>query len=115
MDNEYSGSQFTNPVPGVVVGCTSPEARELIDSIMSAYRDHYDPEMHVSTPEDVYQFTYWLCRWSGLVFPVSALTDWRYGHGEIEAACGGEMAQEVRKAVMARRERICGEMPGGSD
>ena len=37
-------------------------------------------------------------------------TDWRYGHGEIEAACGGETAQMVRREVMERRARILAEL-----
>ena len=36
--------------------------------------------------------------------------DWRYSHDEIEAACGGERALEVRAAVMKRRKRIIAEM-----
>lgn len=32
--------------------------------------------------------------------------DFRYSHDEIERACGGEMAMEVWRKVLARRERI---------
>lgn len=31
---------------------------------------------------------------------------WVYAHFEIEAACGGEMAHEIRALVLKRRERI---------
>lgn len=65
----YAGSRVLNPVPGVMVGAISPEARDLLDTIMDEYREHYNPEMHTSSPDDVYQFAYWLCRWSGLVKP----------------------------------------------
>ena len=30
----------------------------------------------------------------------------RYYHCEIEGACGGEIAQQVRNAVLARREKL---------
>lgn len=36
----------------------------------------------------------------------TALTDWRYSHDEIEAACGGDMALLVRSKVTARRAVI---------
>jgi hypothetical protein len=34
------------------------------------------------------------------------MTYWRYGHDEIEAACGGEVAMTVRSKVMKRRDEI---------
>lgn len=37
--------------------------------------------------------------------------EWRYSHSEIEAACGGESASEVRRKVLARRAAI--EIPDG--
>ena len=36
----------------------------------------------------------------------SSLTDWRYGHDEIEAACGGDTALLVRAQVTMRRVQI---------
>lgn len=33
-------------------------------------------------------------------------THLRYSHDEIEAACGGEVAMEVRRKVLLRRYRI---------
>lgn len=33
-------------------------------------------------------------------------TEWRYSHAEIEAACGGEIAQQVRRDVVKRRIKI---------
>jgi hypothetical protein len=33
-------------------------------------------------------------------------TYWRYGHDEIEAACGGEVAMSIREKVMKRRAAI---------
>jgi hypothetical protein len=39
-------------------------------------------------------------------FGCKPATETHYGHGEIEAACGGEFAQQVRAAVMRRREAI---------
>ena len=51
----------------VAIACMSPEARDLLDDIMESYTEHYDEKLHVSAPDDVYQFAYWLCRWSGLI------------------------------------------------
>ena len=34
------------------------------------------------------------------------MINWRYHHDEIEVACGGKLALQVRQAVMKRRERI---------
>jgi len=65
----YAGSRVLNPVPGVMLAAMSPEARDLLDTIMDAYSEHYNPETHTSSPDQVYQFAYWLCRWSGLVRP----------------------------------------------
>ena len=39
------------------------------------------------------------------------LVEWRYSHDEVEAACGGEVAQQVRAAVLTRREEILQEAP----
>ena len=36
----------------------------------------------------------------------AAMTDWRYGHDEIEAACGGDTAILVRAQVTKRRVQI---------
>jgi len=60
------GSAFAQSGP-VMVGCMSSEARDLLDDVMGAYRAHYNPETHKTAPDDVYQFAYWLIRWSGLV------------------------------------------------
>jgi hypothetical protein len=40
-----------------------------------------------------------------------AIVDWRYSHDEIEAACGGEVALDVRARVMARRAAIIADRP----
>lgn len=66
------GSRFTEPVPGVTVGCMSQEARDLLDCIMDEYRKHYErtpADIKGTHPDDVYRFAYWLVRWSGLVQP----------------------------------------------
>jgi hypothetical protein len=65
----YAGSSVVHPVPGVSIGCISEEARDLMDTILDAYKAHYNPATHTATPDDVYQFTYWLCRYSGLIRP----------------------------------------------
>ncbi len=64
----YAGSRFVE-VGSVTIGCMSEESRDLLDTIMDEYRKHYNQETHTSSPDQVYQFAYWLCRWSGLVRP----------------------------------------------
>lgn len=77
----YSGSRFVSPTPGVTIGAIAPEARELMDDILTAWEtwlpklretiagtDHPQP----LTSDEVYGFVYWLCRWSGLIRPASA-------------------------------------------
>lgn len=63
------GTRVLNPSPNVAIACMAPEARDLMDTIIDAYKEHYDAKLHSSSPEQVYQFTYWLCRYSGLVRP----------------------------------------------
>lgn len=74
-DGDFQGSVFSQPSPGVTLGCISPEARDLLDTIMAAWEshfkglkethgDHYDPTF--------YGFAYWLVRWSGLIQPATA-------------------------------------------
>lgn len=67
-DAAFAGSRVMETGP-VSIACMSPEARDLLDTIMDAYRKHYNAETHTASPDDVYQFTYWLCRYSGLVRP----------------------------------------------
>lgn len=61
-----NGSSFVD-VGAVTIGCMHPEASDLLQDVMDAYRSHYNKETHTADPEQVYQFAYWLCRWSGLV------------------------------------------------
>lgn len=72
---QYTGSAFTNPAQGITLGCISPEARELLDTIMEEWEKHYAgmKEMHGDDmPETTfYGFAYWLVRWSGLIQPAN--------------------------------------------
>ena len=68
MREDYHGSRFQHVGP-ILIGCISREASDLLDEIMEAYKEHYNPESHTAAPDDVYQFCYWLVRWSGLVRP----------------------------------------------
>lgn len=61
-----NGSSFID-AGSVTISCMNGEARDLLDDVMAAYRSHYNKEMHTADPDQVYQFAYWLCRWSGLV------------------------------------------------
>lgn len=75
--DKYEGSEFSEPAPGITLGCISPEARNLLDTIMEAWEKHFADmkEMHgAAMPETTfYGFAYWLVRWSGLIQP--ALTN----------------------------------------
>lgn len=42
----------------------------------------------------------------GLELQLQGQMDFRYSHDEIERACGGGMALEVRRKVLERRRRI---------
>lgn len=72
---QFTGSTFTSPAPGITLGCISPEARELLDTIMEEWEKHYAgmKEMHGDAmPETTfYGFAYWLVRWSGLIQPAN--------------------------------------------
>lgn len=72
---QFTGSTFTSPAPGITLGCISPEARDLLDTIMEEWEKHYAgmKEMHgAAMPETTfYGFAYWLVRWSGLIQPAN--------------------------------------------
>ena len=62
------GSVFKQIGP-VTLGCISPEARELLDTIMSEFEQH-KKQFHRLFPGKritVYGFAYWLVRNSGLI------------------------------------------------
>lgn len=65
---DYEGTKSSKVGP-ITISCTSPEAHDLLRRIMATYSDHYNPELHTASPDEVYQFAYWLCRWSGLIQP----------------------------------------------
>lgn len=66
-ENQANNGSSIVDVGPVTIACMHPEARDLLDDVMAAYRSHYNKEMHTADPDQVYQFAYWLCRWSGLV------------------------------------------------
>ena len=57
----------------VTIGCISPDARDLLDTIMEHWEKHYSDlkEMFPDKAPDYYGFAYWLVRWSGLIQPAS--------------------------------------------
>lgn len=72
MENKYEWSQFEQPMPGIAIGCITPEANDLLDTIMEKWEEHYKglKEAHGFEYEPTfYGFAYWLCRWSGLIQP----------------------------------------------
>jgi hypothetical protein len=76
---KYEGSVFNSPIEGVTLGCISPEARDLLDTIMEQWEKHYEGiKLNITmatsgeqTEPSIYMFAYWLVRWSGLIQPVS--------------------------------------------
>lgn len=74
-EEEYKGSVFQAPAPGITLGCISPEARDLLDSIMQKWEEHYRDLKETAGKDHeptFYGFAYWLCRWSGLIQPAGA-------------------------------------------
>lgn len=76
---EFKGSEFSEPAPGITLGCISPEARDLLDTIMEEWGKHYDSFKHNislangnTTEPSIYMFAYWLVRWSGLIQPANS-------------------------------------------
>lgn len=70
----YPGGTKSVQVGPVTIGCMAPEARDLLDTIMEEYTKMYEERKGTSiacntAPDDVYQFAYWLTRWSGLIQP----------------------------------------------
>lgn len=69
---EFEGSAITEPAPGISLGCISPEARELLDTIMEHWDKHRKNLIEVAGYKEeptFYGFAYWLVRWSGLIQP----------------------------------------------
>ena len=90
-DEAFSGSKFTSPTPGITLGCISPEARDLLDSVMEAWEKHYKDLKETSRDNEptFYGFAYWLIRWSGLVQPNA----WKEGK-EVESCIEKEKSFE---------------------
>jgi hypothetical protein len=73
----FKGSNFTEPVAGITLGCISPEARNLLDTIMAEWELHHN-DLKKNNPNHeltFYGFAYWLVRWSGLIQPASTNKD----------------------------------------
>jgi len=59
-------------IGNITIGCISPEARDLLDTVMEQWEEHYK-DLKANNPNhepSYYGFAYWLIRWSGLVQPV---------------------------------------------
>ncbi len=74
-DITFEGSKFIDAgdIDGmrIALGCITPEARNLLDTIMKEWRKHYESmkEIFPEYEPDCYSFAYWLVRYSGLVRP----------------------------------------------
>ena len=70
--NCYAGSEFIKVNENITLGCISPEARNLLDTIMAEWEKHLI-KLKKSNGENYepshYGFAYWLVRWSGLIQP----------------------------------------------
>ncbi|MFM2204437.1 MAG: hypothetical protein RLZZ605_1401 [Bacteroidota bacterium] len=75
MGSGFHGSRFnyagSKDGIQITLGCITPEARDLLDTIMEQWETHY-ANMKETKPKyepSFYGFAYWLVRWSGLVCP----------------------------------------------
>jgi hypothetical protein len=81
------GSIFAQVNSGITLGCISPEARDLLDTIMEQWEQHIE-EVKKHSPDyepTPYGMAYWLVRWSGLVQPAKA------SEADRCEKCGGEL------------------------
>jgi len=70
----YQGSNFKKVNQNIVLGCISPEANNLLETIMEHWED-YLAKLKKSFPlkePSFYSFAYWLVRYSGLIQPTIA-------------------------------------------
>ena len=85
---KMEGSRNIQVTPNITLGCISPEARDLLDTIVAEYQKHYDGMVAMNLkgthPDDVYGAFYWLVRWSGLVQPNIACTGQGAGAGNAD-------------------------------
>lgn len=98
---EFAGSVFSQPAPGITLGCISPEANELLDTIMKAWDECY-PELQKTAPHaetTFYGFAYWLVRWSGLVQSASAAPVKEAGQSG-----GEELPNNVHDRIIANQK-----------
>lgn len=68
---QFEGSEFIKVSNTITLGCISPEASELLETIMSEWKKH-SKELKKSNPKykpSHYAFAYWLVRWSDLIQP----------------------------------------------
>lgn len=61
-------------VGNVTIGCISPEARDLLDTIMAEWEQYNRDRLKLFPGKraSIYSFAYWLVRWSGLVQPATS-------------------------------------------
>lgn len=67
----FEGSRFIKVNENITLGCISPEARNLLDTIMEEWEKHLT-EIRKHTPDyepTPYGLAYWLVRYSGLIEP----------------------------------------------
>jgi hypothetical protein len=76
----FVGSRNLLVSPHVALCCMSPDARDLLERVMERWEEHktslpkkltYNGETW-NPRESVYEFAYWLIRWSGLVQPAAS-------------------------------------------
>ena len=70
--SQFEGSEFTKVSDTITLGCISPEADELLETIMIEWKKHCKELKKYSKPNyrpSHYAFAYWLVRWSNLIQP----------------------------------------------
>lgn len=69
----FSGTNVTELGNGIALCCIAPEARDLLDTIMSDWKIHLKQLRQANGKKyrpSHYGFAYWLVRYSGLIQPV---------------------------------------------
>lgn len=111
---EYHGTILSEPAPGIAIGCISPEASELLDTIMEQWDKHYKKVKTEKYEPTFYAFAYWLTRWSGLIQPAAKAIDRLCPHCGKDLSrdlCCRECGKEVERPTKIETCGHCGNLP----
>lgn len=107
-DIAFKGSVITEPATGIALDCISPEARELLDTIMEQWEEHRKNLVEVAGYKEEpthYGFAYWLVRWSGLIQPAAKPATHPCPH------CGKELSRDRNLCCRECGKEVSNELP----